>query len=208
MNTEYLTITGNEAEDARVISRAAEVIRRGGLAAIPTETVYGLAGSALLAGSAEKIYAAKGRPADNPLIVHVAFPKEAGDIAYTNELYDRLAEKFMPGPLTVVLKKKPCIPDTVTAGLDTVAVRCPSNSIAHRLIEVSGHPIAAPSANRSGSPSPTSAAHVKADLDGLVDVIVDGGECEIGLESTVIRLDAEDACTVLRPGAVTPEMLS
>ena len=208
MKTEYLTITGNAAEDEAVIARAAEVIRRGGLVAVPTETVYGLAGSALFPESAERIFSAKGRPADNPLIVHVARPEEAGNVACTNELFDKLAGKFMPGPLTVVLKKKDCIPPAVTAGLDTVAVRCPSNPVAHRLIEVSGHPIAAPSANRSGSPSPTSAAHVKADLDGLIDMILDGGECEFGLESTVIRLDGEDSCTVLRPGAVTPEMLA
>ena len=208
MNTEYLTVTGNRETDEEVIRRAADVIRSGGLVAIPTETVYGLAGSAYLEGSAQKIFAAKGRPADNPLIVHIAEPGDADSVAYTNPLYFALAKKFMPGPLTVILKKRDCIPSTVTAGMETVAIRCPSNPVAHRLIEVSGHPIAAPSANRSGSPSPTSAAHVRADLDGLLDMIVDGGECEIGLESTVIRLDGEDACTVLRPGAVTPDMLA
>ena len=207
MKTEFLRITGRPGEDDEVIRRAAEVIRRGGLAAIPTETVYGLAGSALLPDSAAKIYEAKGRPADNPLIVHVAYPEDTERIAFTNPVYFRLAERFMPGPLTVILKKRDCIPDTVTAGGDTVAVRCPSHPTAHRLIEVSGHPIAAPSANRSGSPSPTTAEHVRQDLDGLIDLIVDGGPCSIGLESTVIRLDGEDACTVLRPGAVTPAML-
>lgn len=207
MNTEYWKITRDPLHDEEAIARAADVIRRGGLAAIPTETVYGLAGSALLEDSARKIYAAKGRPADNPLIVHVARPEEAERIAYTNPLFYRLAERFMPGPLTVILKKRDIIPDTVTAGGDTVAVRCPSHPVARRLIEVSGHPLAAPSANRSGSPSPTTAAHVKEDMDGRIDLILDGGPCVIGLESTVIRLDGED-CTVLRPGAVTPAMLS
>ena len=207
MNTEYLKITGDAAEDEHVIARAAEVIRRGGLVAIPTETVYGLAGSALLEDSAKKIYAAKGRPSDNPLIVHIARPEDAEQIAYPGPLYRALAGRFMPGPLTVVLRKKACIPDTVTAGGDTVAVRCPSNPVAHRLIEVSGHPIAAPSANRSGIPSPTTAEHVLSDMNGRIDMILDGGPCEIGLESTVIRLDGDDACTILRPGAVTADML-
>ena len=207
MNTEYLKIPGDAAEDEHVISRAAEVIRRGGLVAIPTETVYGLAGSALLEDSAKKIYAAKGRPSDNPLIVHIARPEDAERIAYPGPLYRALAGRFMPGPLTVVLRKKACIPDTVTAGGDTVAVRCPSNPVAHRLIEVSGHPIAAPSANRSGIPSPTTAEHVLSDMNGRIDMILDGGPCEIGLESTVIRLDGDDACTILRPGAVTADML-
>lgn len=207
MITEFLKITGERENDESVIRRAADVIARGGLVAVPTETVYGLAGSALLDQSAHKIYEAKGRPSDNPLIVHIAYPSDAEKIAYTNEAYYRLAEKFMPGPLTIVLKKKDIIPDSVTGGLDSVAVRCPSNSVAHSLIEVSGHPIAAPSANRSGIPSPTKAEHVLDDMNGLIDMIIDGGECEIGLESTVIRLDG-DGCTVLRPGAVTPEMLS
>ena len=207
MKTEYLKITGDSRADEEVIERAAAVIRRGGLVAIPTETVYGLAGSALLEDSAKKIYAAKGRPSDNPLIVHIAYPADAGRIAYPDEVYTALAVRFMPGPLTVVLPKRDCIPDTVTAGGDTVAVRCPSNPVAHRLIEVSGHPIAAPSANRSGIPSPTRAEHVLADMDGRIDMILDGGPCEIGLESTVIRLDGNGSCTILRPGAVTAEML-
>ena len=208
MNTEFYKITGNKEEDDRIIAHAADIIRAGGLVAVPTETVYGLAGSALLSESAEKIYAAKGRPADNPLIVHIAKPEDAEKIAYPNELYYKLAERFMPGPLTVILKKKDCIPSTVTAGLDTVAIRCPSNPIAHQLIEVSEHPIAAPSANRSGIPSPTTAEHVREDMDGRIDMILDGGACEIGLESTVIRLDGDDACTILRPGAITAEQLA
>ncbi len=207
MDTLFRKITGNSAEDDAVINTASKIIKNGGIVAIPTETVYGLAGSAFIPESAEKIFAAKGRPADNPLIVHIAYPADAERIAYTNELYYRLAEKFMPGPLTVILPKRDNIPLSVTAGLDSVAIRCPSNPVAHRLIEVSGHPIAAPSANRSGIPSPTSALHVKADMDGRIDMIIDGGECEIGLESTVIKLDG-DGCTILRPGAVTADMLS
>lgn len=208
MKTEFLKITGDAEADRCIIERASEVIKNGGLVAIPTETVYGLAGSALIDSSAEDIYAAKGRPADNPLIVHIAEPADAAKIAYPNELYYRLAEKFMPGPLTIILKKKEVIPLTVTAGGETVAIRCPSHPIAHALIQVSGHPIAAPSANRSGVPSPTTAKHVLADMDGRIDMIIDGGECDIGLESTVIRLDSEDSCTILRPGAVTADMLA
>ncbi|MBO4931343.1 MAG: threonylcarbamoyl-AMP synthase [Clostridia bacterium] len=211
MNTEFLKISGraDTPADDEILLRAADVIRRGGLVAIPTETVYGLAGSAFLAESAEKIYSAKGRPADNPLIVHIAYPEDAEKIAYTCDLYYRLAERFMPGPLTIILPKKDIIPDTVTAGLDSVGIRCPVHPAAHRLIEVSGHPIAAPSANRSGIPSPTNAEHVRADMDGRIDMILDGGECEIGLESTVIKLEADGSgCTILRPGAVTADMLS
>lgn len=206
MKTEYLKITENEEEYQSIIQKAAEVIRQGGLVAIPTETVYGLAGSALLPESAEKIYAAKGRPADNPLIVHIAEPADAEMLAETTDLYYQLAEKFMPGPLTVVLNKRDVIPSTVSAGLSTVAIRCPANKVAHDLIAVSGHPIAAPSANRSGIPSPTNAKHVLEDMDGRIDMILDGGACDIGLESTVVKLDG-DSCTILRPGAVTEEML-
>ena len=207
MNTEYLKIKGEHYHDAEIIDRAARVIQDGGLVAIPTETVYGLAGSALNPTSAEKIYAAKGRPSDNPLIVHIAKPEEAETLAETNETYYRLAARFMPGPLTIILPKKGIVPDEVTAGLDSVALRCPSNEIARKLIEVSGHPIAAPSANRSGIPSPTKAEHVLTDMDGRIDMIIDGGECDIGLESTVIKI-TDDGCIILRPGAVTEEMLS
>lgn len=208
MKTEFLKITKNTETDRVILEKAAEVIRRGGLVAVPTETVYGLAGSALLEESAEKIFSAKGRPADNPLIVHIADPAEAEKIAYTTPLYHRLAKRFMPGPLTVILKKRECIPYTVTAGGETVAVRCPSHPVARALIEFSGHPIAAPSANRSGIPSPTTAQHVLEDMDGRIDMIIDGGECDIGLESTVVKLNGDDGCTILRPGAVTADMLA
>ncbi|MBE6541893.1 MAG: threonylcarbamoyl-AMP synthase [Ruminococcaceae bacterium] len=207
MKTEFLKITGNAEEDREIILSAAKVIKNGGLVAIPTETVYGLAGSALIRESAPKIFAAKGRPSDNPLIVHIAEPSDAERLAYTTPLYYSLAEKFMPGPLTMILKKKDIVPSTVTGGLDTVAIRCPAHPIAHELIKVSGHPIAAPSANRSGIPSPTRAEHVLEDMDGRIEMIIDGGECDIGLESTVIKLE-ENGCIILRPGAVTAEMLS
>lgn len=207
MKTSFLRITGQQERDSVIIRAAADVICNGGLVAIPTETVYGLAGSAIIASSAEKIYSAKGRPSDNPLIVHIAFPEDAEKYAYTTPAYYRLAEKFMPGPLTIILPKKDIIPDTVTAGLQSVAIRCPSNPIAHELIRVSGHPIAAPSANRSGIPSPTCAEHVLEDMDGRIDMILDGGKCEIGLESTVIKLVGND-CVILRPGAITAEMLA
>ena len=156
-------------EGLQGIRRAGEIIRRGGLVVFPTETVFGLGGNALDADAASKIYAAKGRPSDNPLIIHIADPSEAALYTETTELFDRLAKRFMPGPLTVVLPAKTVIPKTVTANLPTVAVRCPSHPVAHALIEAAGVPIAAPSANLSGSPSPTTFAHVKEDLDGRVD---------------------------------------
>lgn len=206
MKTEFYKITGGP-EDAEVIKRAAGIIRCGGLVGFPTETVYGLGASALNEQAAEKIYAAKGRPSDNPLIVHVAYPEEAERIAYVPPMFKRLARRYMPGPLTVILPKRDVVPSGVTGGLDTVAVRCPSHPVAHRLIEEAGVPIAAPSANRSGAPSPTTAEHVLRDMDGRIDLILDGGPCEIGLESTVIRL-AEEGCEILRPGAITEQMLA
>ena len=207
MLTQFCKITDSSAENERIITEAALIIQQGGLVAIPTETVYGLAGSALLADSAKKIFSAKGRPSDNPLIVHISKPEEAETIAHTSDEFYTLAKRFMPGPLTIILPKKDVVPKEVTGGLDSVAVRCPAHPIARRLIEASGHPIAAPSANRSGIPSPTCANHVLLDMDGRIDMIIDGGECDIGLESTVIKLDG-NRCTILRPGAVTAEMLS
>lgn len=206
MKTEYYVMGADPAADADALSRAGAIIREGGLVAFPTETVYGLGGSALDAEAAGRIYAAKGRPSDNPLIVHVAFPAEADALAFTNEPWRRLADAFMPGPLTVILPKRECVPDSVTGGLDTVAIRCPSHPVAHRLIEAAGVPIAAPSANRSGRPSPTEARHVLHDMDGRIPMILDGGPCDIGVESTVIRLTGS-GCEILRPGAVTAAML-
>ena len=205
MQTELVTL--GTADDAAVFARAGEILRAGGLVAFPTETVYGLGGNALDPAAADKIFAAKGRPGDNPLIVHVADPRDAEAFAVTNADYYRLAERFMPGPLTVILPKKENIPDSVTGGLPTVAVRCPENRDAGALIAAAGVPIAAPSANRSGSPSPTTAAHVLADLGGRIDMILDGGPCAIGVESTVIAL-SEDGCTVLRPGEILPRELA
>jgi len=205
MNTEYIKIDPKKPLDEQLI-RAAGIIKCGGLVVFPTETVYGLGASALDADAAKKIYAAKGRPSDNPLIIHISSPEEAEKYCFTSPEYYRLAERFLPGPLTVIMPKKDVVPKTVTGGLGTVAVRCPENEVARALIRLSGVPIAAPSANISGKPSPTSAAHVREDLDGKVDMIIDGGECKIGLESTIVKLD-DGGATLLRPGAITPEML-
>lgn len=192
--------------EAERIALAAEVIKNGGLVALPTETVYGLGADATDADAAMKIYAAKGRPSDNPLIIHIASPEDAERYAFTCELYYRLAKAFMPGPLTVIMPKKDIIPISVTGGLDSVAVRCPSHNIARELIAAAGVAVAAPSANLSGSPSPTSAAHVISDLDGRVDMIIDGGDAEIGLESTIVKIDG-DSLTLLRPGGITYDAL-
>lgn len=205
MKTEFFTI--NSLEDSQIFEKAGELLRNGHLVCFPTETVYGLGCNALDGKAALSVFAAKGRPADNPLIVHVAFPEDASLYCYTTPLFEKLAEAFMPGPLTIILPKKEIIPDEVTAGNTTVAIRCPSNPIAHNLILTAKVPIAAPSANRSGYPSPTNAQDVLEDMDGRVDMILDGGDCSFGLESTVISLTGDDSCTILRPGAVTREML-
>ena len=204
MNT--LIIDGRT--DKESLAEAAQTLRRGGLVIFPTETVYGLGANAYDAGAAYNVFEAKGRPHDNPLIVHVADPAEAEDFAVTTELYYRLARSFMPGPLTLILKKKPNIPDEVTAGGGTVGVRCPSHPVAHEFIKLAGVPVAAPSANLSGRPSPTTAEHCIEDMNGRVDAIIDGGECEVGLESTVALITGEDSVKILRPGAVTAEALS
>lgn len=206
MDTLIETIATNSIDNNK-ISRAAEILKRGGLVVFPTETVYGLGGNGLDADAAKKIYTAKGRPSDNPLIIHISDPVEAEKYCYTNEYYYKLAKAFMPGPLTVILPKKDIIPFSVTGGLDTVAVRCPSHPIARALIKEAGIPIAAPSANVSGRPSPTCARFVIEDMDGRVDMIIDGGECDIGLESTIVKLDGGKA-TLLRPGAITSDALS
>ena len=187
--------------------RAGELVASGRLVVFPTETVYGLGGDATDPEASKRIYAAKGRPSDNPLIVHIARPEDAEGYAVTCEAYYRLAAKFMPGPLTVILPKKDSIPSETTGGLDSVALRCPSHPIARRLIAVSGVPIAAPSANLSGKPSPTNASDVISDMNGRVDMIIDGGESEIGLESTIVKLDG-DRAILLRPGAITLDALS
>ncbi len=208
MNTQHIKITDPE-KDAKILSHCADILDCGGLVVFPTETVYGLGGKGTDPDSAKKIYAAKGRPSDNPLIIHIARPEDAEKYAYINDTYDRLAKAFMPGPLTVILPKRENIPSATTGGLDSVAVRCPSHPVAHKLLELCDFPVAAPSANLSGKPSPTCAAHVAEDMNGRVDVILDGGDCEIGLESTIVKIDGDNGniLTLLRPGAVTYDAL-
>ncbi|MDR1565304.1 MAG: threonylcarbamoyl-AMP synthase [Oscillospiraceae bacterium] len=189
------------------ILTAAKFLKSGGLCAIPTETVYGLAANALDSGAVAKIFAAKGRPQDNPLIVHIASLSMLEELVlYIPDSARRLTQRFWPGPLTIILPKSGKIPNEVSAGLDTVAVRMPAHSLALELITAAGVPLAAPSANLSGSPSPTCAAHVMADLNGRIDAVLDGGSCTVGVESTVITLASEKP-RLLRPGAVTPEQL-
>ena len=192
------------AKDTQV---AAKILRKGGIVAIPTETVYGLAANALDENAVRKIFVAKGRPSDNPLIVHISQIEEIKPLVgeFTTEA-QRLAEAFWPGPLTIILKKSDVIPDVISGGLDTVAIRLPAHPVAREIIEAAGCPLAAPSANLSGSPSPTKASHVIDDLSGKIDAIVDAGACSVGLESTVISLCAP-VPRVLRPGAVTIEQL-
>ena len=196
------------SEKDEAIDKAAEILRRGGIVAIPTETVYGLAGNALDGSVTEKIYAAKGRPSDNPLIVHISdISQWAPLVKEIPESALALADKYWPGPLTVILPKSDKIPDEVSGGLSTVAVRMPSDEIARAIIEKSGVPLAAPSANTSGKPSPTSARYVIEDLSGKIDAIVDAGDCSVGVESTVISL-CEAPPRLLRPGGITAEMLT
>lgn len=190
------------------LKNAAETLLRGGLVAFPTETVYGLGGDGTNPEAAKRIYQAKGRPSDNPLIIHIARPADAEKYTYTNETYYKLAQRFMPGPLTVVLKAKESVPSETRGGLSTVAVRCPSHPVARRLIELCGRPIAAPSANLSGSPSPTEACHVIDDMQGRIDVIIDGGKCDIGLESTIVKIEDDGSMVLLRPGRITVSELA
>ena len=205
MQTKIFTVDP-ENTDAKKINECADILRSGGLVAFPTETVYGLGAIATDKDAAKKIYSAKGRPSDNPLIIHIASPADAERYAYTSELYYKLASAFMPGPLTVVMPKKSIVPSEVTGGLETVAIRCPSHPIARELIRATQWAVAAPSANLSGSPSPTESAHVKKDMNGRIDAIIDGGCAEIGLESTIVSIDG-DTLTLLRPGAITRDAL-
>ncbi|MBE5939480.1 MAG: threonylcarbamoyl-AMP synthase [Lachnospiraceae bacterium] len=193
--------------DMSVISEAAEIIKNGGLVGFPTETVYGLGANGLDEDAAAKIYAAKGRPSDNPLILHISDEKELDDIVeYVPDMAVKLMDRFWPGPMTLVFKKKCTVPDGTTGGLSTVAVRMPEHEVALRLIEASGVPIAAPSANISGRPSPTKAEHVWEDMQGKIDMIIDGGQVEIGLESTIIDVTGEEP-VILRPGYITSDMV-
>ena len=186
---------------------AADIIKKGGLVAIPTETVYGLGANGLDEQAVIKIFEAKGRPQDNPLILHVAEPAEMEKFCHNipKSAY-LLAEKFWPGPLTMVLPARDIVPRRTTAGLDTVAVRCPDNDTTRQIIRLSGVPIAAPSANISGKPSTTTAQHVFHDHNGKIDAIVDGGPCRVGVESTIVDL-TDERPRLLRPGGITPEQL-
>ena len=201
MKTLHLTNTQQDIE------KAAAILRDGGLVAMPTETVYGLAANALDGNAVKRIFEAKGRPMDNPLIVHIADFSDIERLRLVAEIPEKarlLAEAFWPGPLTVIMKKGGVIPDEVSAGLDTVAVRLPSHPDARRLIAASGLPLAAPSANTSGKPSPTTAQHVIDDMDGRIDAVIDGGACAVGVESTVITV-ASEIPRILRPGIITRE---
>lgn len=190
-----------------VIAKAANIIKNGGLVAFPTETVYGLGGNALNSKAAEKIYAAKGRPSDNPLIVHISDISELkGLVKSISPKAQLLMDAFWPGPLTLIFEKTDIVPKETTGGLDTVAIRYPENKVAKAFIAACGVPVAAPSANTSGKPSPTRASHVAFDMDGRIDMIIDGGSCEFGLESTIVDTTSEIPC-LLRPGAVTLGMM-
>lgn len=211
MRTEIIRLGQNGEEftpqEEEGLRRGGNIIKAGGLVAFPTETVYGLGGDALNPESARKIYAAKGRPSDNPLIVHICRFSDIRLVAdQVPETAEKLGRAFWPGPLTMILPKADRVPRETTGGLDTVAVRLPSHPAARRLIELGGGCIAAPSANVSGRPSPTSAAHVIGDLKGRIEMILDGGPVVIGLESTIVDLTAEPP-QILRPGYVTEEML-
>ncbi len=186
---------------------AAAILQSGGICAFPTETVYGLGANAFDEAAVAKIFEAKGRPQDNPLIVHVADRVQLSDICHISPLAEHLMDRFWGGPLTLILPKTDKVPLSVTAGLDTVAVRMPSHPIANALIRLSGLPIAAPSANLSGKPSPTRACHVTMDMEGRADCIIDGGDCLWGVESTVLDLTVTPPA-ILRPGAVTKEELA
>lgn len=207
MKTSYYTLSGTES-DKEFIKKAGEVIREGGLVAFPTETVYGLGGNASDPAASKKIYQAKGRPSDNPLIVHIAEFSQLEEIAaQVPPAARRLADAFWPGPLTMIVRKNRKIPLETTGGLDTVAVRMPSHPTALALIRESGCMIAAPSANTSGRPSPTRGEHVREDLAGAVDIILDDGPVGIGLESTIVDL-TEEIPVILRPGYINADMLS
>ena len=196
-----------DAQIPKTAETAAEIIKNGGLVAIPTETVYGLGANGLDENAVLKIFEAKGRPQDNPLILHVADPKEIERFCHSipQAAYD-LADAFWPGPLTIVLPAKDIVPKRTTAGLNTVGVRCPDNAVTREIIRQAGVPIAAPSANISGKPSTTTAQHVLHDHEGKIDAIVDGGACRVGVESTIVDL-TDERPRLLRPGGIGPEQL-
>ena len=207
MNTKLIKIEDTKQIKNEELAEAAQILRDGGLVAFPTETVYGLGANALDEAAAKKIYAAKGRPSDNPLIAHISCLEELKPlVAYIPEAGRKLAEAYWPGPLTMVFPKSDIVPYGTTGGLDTVAVRMPSDPVANRLIKLAGVPVAAPSANTSGRPSPTTAQHVWQDMEGKIEMILDGGPVGIGVESTIVDVSG-DVPTLLRPGAITMEML-
>lgn len=196
------------AADPQAAQAAADIIKNGGLVAIPTETVYGLGANGLDPEAVAKIFIAKGRPQDNPLILHVAEASQLDSLCHSIPKSARiLAEKFWPGPLTMVLPARDIVPESTRAGLPTVAVRCPDHPVTREIIRLAGVPVAAPSANISGKPSTTSAAHVLHDHSGRIDAVVDGGPSRVGVESTIIDL-SEDRPRLLRPGGITPEQLT
>jgi L-threonylcarbamoyladenylate synthase len=205
--TKIIKLTQENFTDEDILPLV-QIIKNNGTVVFPTETVYGLGGDALSEVAVSKIYGAKGRPTDNPLIVHISNIKQLERIVEeVPEKAKKLMDRFWPGPLTLLFKKKALVPDQITGGLETVAVRMPASPIALRLIELADTPIAAPSANLSGRPSPTKAAHVLLDLDEKVDAIIDGGDCEFGIESTVIDV-LNDPPMILRPGSITLEAIS
>ena len=202
METRILT-----AADPQCAEEAAKLIKEGNLVALPTETVYGLGADGLNPDAVAKIFAVKGRPQDNPLILHIADETQLDSLCHdVPKAAYILAERFWPGPLTMVLPAKDCIPKRTTAGLSTVAIRCPDNDITRQIIRLAGVPVAAPSANISGKPSTTTAQHVRDDHDGKIPLIVDGGACRVGVESTIVDL-TEERPRLLRPGGITPEQL-
>lgn len=203
MNTELLPFSEQSAK------KAAEIMAAGGVVGIPTETVYGLAADARNEAAVRSIFEAKGRPQDNPLIVHISALEQLPPLVREiPELALKIAEKYWPGPLTMIFPKSDMIPSATSGGLDTVAVRMPESPAARAIIDACGFPLAAPSANLSGSPSPTTAQHVMNDMNGRIPLIIDGGECRCGVESTVLCFPAADRVRILRPGGVTAEMLS
>ena len=207
MKTILAKVDLSQPDSAEVIQTAAKILQEGGLVAFPTETVYGLGGNGLDSAACEKIYLAKGRPSDNPLILHISEFEELNPIVgEISPAAKKLMDAFWPGPLTMVFPKSEIVPEKATGGLDTVAVRFPSHPVARAIIRAAGLPIAAPSANSSGKPSPTRASHVEFDLNGKIDMIIDGGAAEWGLESTIVDVSGE-VPMILRPGAVTKEMM-
>ena len=189
------------------ISQGAKIIRDGGLVAFPTETVYGLGANALNPEAVRKIYEAKGRPSDNPLILHVSSFDQASELVYMNDIGEKLIAKFWPGPLTLVLPAKEIVPLSTRGGLDTAAIRMPDNPVAQALIKTSGVPIAAPSANISGRPSPTDFESVYNDMNGKIEMILDGGKVDVGIESTVIDVTNPERVLMLRPGGMPRELI-